>query len=670
MSFRSFFSTNYRSKRSLAFVLLGALFVSLMPMVPSVAWTRSDYASSLIVVHAPSIMNPGKEAEVEMVLKNTGSAPWYKTGTNFVSLYHYDGVKKLEVPSAFGPAGWDASERPAKLPVDRVNPGETVTIRFPLIAPARTGTYDLDFLLVAENLIRMGGGRAKFSINVTGEPVATSVLPTSPTQASAFAPKPQQIVVPEQPSDASYAGFLMLRSDAEMVVSGNGRKQFSFGFKNNGTATWSSRSVKVSGIQPALGDRLGSVRDDSWLDASTPISLTGITNPGELAFVTFSLQGPAKAGVYSARFQLYADNKQVEGAFVEIPITVTADGYIEPETVKPVVTPAPAPAPTPAPTPVAAPPTTPISSFVLNPKPLNGDSSTLPDQPLIRVGLLNPEDYAMTVKASHAPLQVLNNGALVCTVPMNEEIEVSYSKVTSKYSLSGSTCGNVSSSTWYVVRANDGISPITLTDYVRPVSWLPGANDNTFRAQLELRYASKPDEIWVINELPIESYLKGIAETSNVSPAQYQRALLTGARTYAMYHVNRGTKHASQNFIVDATYDQVYRGYGQEARTPTISAAVDATRGQIVTYKGKLAITPYFSRSDGRTRNYEDVWGGQPIDWLKAVNAPGDEGKTLWGHGVGLSASSALYMDATLGKNYEQILKQFYTGIELMKAYK
>lgn len=645
-----------RLKRSVAFIVLGALFVSLVPFSAIEAYTRADYSALVIAVHAPSIMNPGKQAEVEMVVKNNGKAPWYKTGANFVSLYSYDSAKKLEVSSPFGTKGWDAADRPAKLPVDRVNPGETISIRFPIVAPAKTGTYNLEFILVAENLVRFANGRAKFSVQVSGAPVATTTLPPTPSTSS---PTPAPVVVPASPSNASYAGFLMLRSAQKMTVSGNGRQQFTFAFKNNGTATWSSRSIKVAGIQPALGERLGSVRDDSWLDASTPISMTGTTKPGELAFVTFSIQGPAKAGTYTANFQLYADDKSVDGATVEIPIDVTADGYIEPEKV---------------PTPVPSTPSTPnmpnSGGFVLNPQPLNGDISALPNEPIIRVGLLNPEDYAMSIKASFVSLQVLNNGALVCTVPLNDSIDVSYSKVTSKYTLTGSACGTVSSSNWYVVRASDGISPMTLTDYARPVSWLPGANDNTFRAQLELRYAVKPDEIWVINELPVESYLKGIAETSNISPGQYQRALLTAARTYAMYHVNRGTKHASQNFTVDATYDQVYRGYGQEARSPSIVAAIDATRGQIVTYKGKLAITPFFSRSDGHTRNYEDVWGGSPIDWLKAVPAPGDEGKTLWGHGVGLSASSALYMDAKLGKNYDEILKQFYTGTELRKAYK
>ncbi|MCR4256179.1 MAG: hypothetical protein NUW08_00555, partial [Candidatus Uhrbacteria bacterium] len=124
------------------------------------------------------------------------------------------------------------------------------------------------------------------------------------------------------------------------------------------------------------------------------------------------------------------------------------------------------------------------------------------------------------------------------------------------------------------------------------------------------------------------------------------------------------------HFTIDATYDQVYRGYGAEARSPNIVAAVEATRGQIVTYDGKLAITPYFSRSDGRTRDWTEVWGGGPYPWLVSVPVPHDVGKTLWGHGVGLSATGALQMDAKDGASYQQILSHFYRGTELRRVYK
>ena len=165
----------------------------------------------------------------------------------------------------------------------------------------------------------------------------------------------------------------------------------------------------------------------------------------------------------------------------------------------------------------------------------------------------------------------------------------------------------------------------------------------------------------------MEYYLRGLAETSNISPAEFQKTLITAARTYGFYHWSRATKHASEFFHVDAWLDQVYKGYGQELRTPNLTAAVNATRGRIVTYQGATAITPYFSRSDGRTRSWEEVWHGT-VAWAVSVPVPCDEGKTLWGHGVGMSASGALCM-ANQGQMYDSILKHFYTGIEVEKKW-
>ena len=87
-----------------------------------------------------------------------------------------------------------------------------------------------------------------------------------------------------------------------------------------------------------------------------------------------------------------------------------------------------------------------------------------------------------------------------------------------------------------------------LTDYSRPVSWLPGANDNKFRSKLEL-YTQSADSVWIINELDRMVFERD-RRNVNSSPQEYQRALLTAARTYAMYHVQRGTKHADEKYTV------------------------------------------------------------------------------------------------------------------------
>lgn len=803
-----------------AFPLLLAMIIATpWPLLAQAAVSRSSYNISIVSINAPKSLAPGARGEVTIEVKNTGSATWTRTGTNFVSIYSYDPIKKQEVGSVFYTSGWDAPTRPARLPVEQVKPGETTTYRFPIVAPSKLGSSTAEFVVVVEGLVRLSNGRFNITVNSTNSAVsvpasssvATSVTTSAPAPVStgmqtgstkyaaqyvsgvasswqieldqnviaeiaykntgtetwkrdgdafvslyaveggasgskertssfqdaswsgARAAKmvepevkpgaigrfkvelraktpgdyreefllaaekvawmadsriflnikvptngsyiarnitapPNSISASDAAKNAGYSALLMLRSTQSVSASGNGRTQLTVGFKNTGTKAWGNRSLQVRGVTAATTAtaKYASVRDESWREGSTPVKVEGATKPGELGLLTFTIKAPAKKGEYKASFQMYADNQPIDGGIIDIPITVTADGYIEPEPVpaKPiptVTTPAPKPSNT-APVPNAIP--------SLNPQPLNGDVNSLPNEPLMRVGIFATTDDKMTIRAKYAPLEVRNGTSVVCTLPVNASVIVSYDRGASLYRIAGD-CPVAQSSTYYVVKAQDGISPMEMSDFSRPVAWLPGANDNTFRAHLELRWSPTVSQAWVINELPIEWYLKGIAETSNVSPMQYQRALLTAARTYAMYHVQRQTKHASKFFIVDATYDQVYRGYGQEARSPTIVAAVDATRGQIVTYQGKLALTPYFSRSDGRTRSWGEVWYGQSnYPWLVSVPVPDDVGKTLWGHGVGMSATGALQMDAKWGKTYDQILSHFYTGTELRRIYK
>lgn len=150
--------------------------------------------------------------------------------------------------------------------------------------------------------------------------------------------------------------------------------------------------------------------------------------------------------------------------------------------------------------------------------------------------------------------------------------------------------------------------------------------------------------------------------------------MTVAARTYATYHYERQTKHADEHFFVDSVYDQVYRGYNLETRHPSLSEAVELTKGQVVVYREpqtaqtKIAITPYFSQSDGRTRDWAEVWGGE-VPWAKSVPVPQDQGKELLGHGVGMSARGGLLMVADEGFSYDQVLKYFFAGIEIEDRY-
>lgn len=587
-------------------------------------------------------MDPNQRITVNLAFKNTGSETWTRDGKNYVSLYTGRDYRK----SLFKDASWKSDSQAVLLAESQVKPGQIGHFQLQLRAPEKAAIFQESFQLAAEDKAWISGGSVNLPIRVVP---SRQMMVDGVGGNLNFQPG-------QTASNGAYKAQLMLSSHKSLTLLGNGRVALTYGIKNSGSAIWKNLSVRIAGVQAAMESKYLTVRDESWLTGNEPARSESMTAPGQIGFIGFTLKAPPKRGNYVASFKLYADGQPLDDGTIEIPVTVTADGYIEPE--KPAVT---------------APSTqnttqTPAVSQPVNAAPLNGDASSLPSEPIIRVGLFATDDDQMMVRGVNGGFNLNQNGGTVCSLNAGEILTVSYDRANKLYKANGPRCA-VQSSTQYVAVQADGLSPLELTDISRPVSWLPGANDNKFRGKLELRYAPSTDVVWIINELPIEWYLKGIAETSNSSPQEYQRALLTAARTYAMYHVQRGTKHAAEFYTVDAKYDQVYRGYGAEIRDSNVVTAIDATRGQIVTYGGKLAITPYYSRSDGRTRSWTEVWGGGPYPWLVSVPVPWDQGKTLWGHGVGMSATGALGMAAE-GKTYDQILKHFYTGIELRQIYR
>jgi peptidoglycan hydrolase-like amidase len=207
-----------------------------------------------------------------------------------------------------------------------------------------------------------------------------------------------------------------------------------------------------------------------------------------------------------------------------------------------------------------------------------------------------------------------------------------------------------------------------VTSYHDVPSWNPSLDDNKFRGAIEVRYSSVSNKVWVVNELPLEYYMWGIAETSSGAPVEYLKTMTLAARSYAVWHLDRGGKHGSseifhlKNSRNGNGDDQVYKGYGLEARFPDLVTAVNSTAGQVVTYGGAVAMTPYYSNSDGRTRSAQEAWGVTYWPWLQSVADPDCNGMSMNGHGVGISAVGALAR-ANRGDSYQTILGYYYQGI-------
>ncbi len=121
-----------------------------------------------------------------------------------------------------------------------------------------------------------------------------------------------------------------------------------------------------------------------------------------------------------------------------------------------------------------------------------------------------------------------------------------------------------------------------------------------------------------INRVELEKYLKGVVPSeieANAPPAaQKTQAVSARGETLSGY----GVRHPSDPYDFDATQrDQVYGGITKE--TPVASAAVNATRGQVLKAGEEIVETVYSANCGGHTENNEVVWSSPPDPQLRGV---------------------------------------------------
>ena len=172
--------------------------------------------------------------------------------------------------------------------------------------------------------------------------------------------------------------------------------------------------------------------------------------------------------------------------------------------------------------------------------------------PLIRVGLFNTTD-PITITANVVYKIKDQNQAVLATVPANTQSNVKFNFSTQTYTLTANGI-NLATSSYLRFEGQNSDSVFEITSLNWRPTWNTSLNYNKFLGSLEVRYSANTGRLWVINELEVENYLKGLAESSNYSPMEYQKALITAARTYAIYLYNLGTKHAAEYFTVGCHY--------------------------------------------------------------------------------------------------------------------
>ncbi|MBC7765002.1 MAG: SpoIID/LytB domain-containing protein [Hyphomonadaceae bacterium] len=140
----------------------------------------------------------------------------------------------------------------------------------------------------------------------------------------------------------------------------------------------------------------------------------------------------------------------------------------------------------------------------------------------------------------------------------------------------------------------------------------------TYHGGVELKRLTNSD-MTVINRVPFEQYLYNVVpyELSASYPIEALKAQAIAARTYAARNINRYKKFG---FDMDATTNcQVY--FGTKGEHVNSNLAVDSTKGQVLTYEGKLIEALFFASDGGYTEDSVNVWGGV-YPYFKATRDP------------------------------------------------
>lgn len=141
------------------------------------------------------------------------------------------------------------------------------------------------------------------------------------------------------------------------------------------------------------------------------------------------------------------------------------------------------------------------------------------------------------------------------------------------------------------------------------------------------------DEQGNITEIPFEEYIKGVV--AGEMPATFEeealKAQAVASRSYAMYQME-GSKDKDYD-VLDTTTNQVYltdeelkNNWKEEypEKINKIKKTVAETKGEYLTYDGKVINAMFFSTSNGQTENSEDVFVSA-LPYLRSVASSWDE---------------------------------------------
>ncbi|SEH45340.1 stage II sporulation protein D [Halobacillus karajensis] len=168
-----------------------------------------------------------------------------------------------------------------------------------------------------------------------------------------------------------------------------------------------------------------------------------------------------------------------------------------------------------------------------------------------------------------------------------------------------------------------------------------------------------------IEEVPLENYVARVVASE--MPVNFEmealKAQALAARTYITRHMIEGEKVSPEADVTDTVNHQVYKDEEQlrsqwkedyNENMKKINQAVEATKGEIITYKQEPIDAAFFSTSNGYTENAGDYWE-KDIPYLQSVESPWDQKSPKFADQKILTVAE---LEQTLGVNIDSNIQQ------------
>ncbi|MDQ3066778.1 MAG: SpoIID/LytB domain-containing protein, partial [Actinomycetota bacterium] len=160
------------------------------------------------------------------------------------------------------------------------------------------------------------------------------------------------------------------------------------------------------------------------------------------------------------------------------------------------------------------------------------------------------------------------------------------------------------------------------TDLVGPILFLPGSSplelDRAYRGQIEVAVTGQ--KLNAINIVGLEEYLQGVVpqEMPSLWPEEALKAQAVAARSYGL---SRRVSGKPFDLYADVR-SQVYGGIAGEH--PRATAAIRATKGEVMLWQGKPVDALFHSTSGGATLDAAEAFGTS-VPYLVGVEDPHSE---------------------------------------------